>query len=153
VRRPTWRFWAAVAAVAALYAVLGYWLSGSATAEEWLYRTGLTAAAILPVAFVAIYTAIGLWTDTPAKWWKDEIGASLVIAALSLVPLAAPLAWVFWFDGGSLRASWIAWLEVSGPCVSALAWLRLCIVWVRTAAAGRHAGGAHEVTATPPGGA
>jgi hypothetical protein len=133
MRGPTWRFWAGVAVTAALYALLGYWLSGSDAAEGWLYRLGLTAATFIPLIFVAVYTWIGLRTRTRAKWWTDEIGSSLVIAALSLVPVCGPLAWVFWFMGGSLHASWLAWLEVSGPCVSALAWLRLIWVWVRTA--------------------
>jgi hypothetical protein len=139
-RAPTWRLWASVGVAVALYCVLGYWLSGSSNAEEWLYRIGLTAATFIPLIFVGVYTYIGLATKTPAKWWRDDIGSSLVIAALSLVPLAAPLAWVFWYDGGNLRSSWVAWLEVSGPCVSALAWLRLCAVWVRTASRGRRAG-------------
>jgi hypothetical protein len=114
-----------------LWAGTGYWLSSNGSAEAWLFRVGLTGAALAPVLFVAVYTWIGLSGRAPAAWWKDEIGTALVIAALTLVPLAAPLAYTFWLQGGVLTSTWLAWLEVSGPCVSALAWLRLCVMWIR----------------------
>lgn len=136
-RRPTWRLWAGIAAGAVLYAAAGYWLSGNGNVEEWLYRIGLTTATLAPLAFVAVYTWIGLRGKVAAAWWRDELGTALVIAALTLVPIAGPLAWTFWFQGGALHQSWLAWLEVSGPCVSALAWLRLCVMWVRLSH-GRH---------------
>lgn len=128
--QPGWRLWAGIAAGAALWAAAGFWLSGNGSVEAWLYRIGLTIAAVAPLMFVAIYTWIGLRTDVPAAWWRDELGTMLVIAALTLVPIAAPLAYVFWFMGGQLHQSWLAWLEVSGPCVSAVAWLRLCWMWL-----------------------
>ena len=134
-KRPTWRMWAAITAAAAGYAATGYWLSGNGNVEEWLYRAGLTGATLIPVAFVVIYTQIGFRPGTEVPWWRAEIGSSLVLAALSLVPLAGPLAWVFWFNHGMLTVSWVAWLAVSGPCVSALAWLRLCWVWHRVSRA------------------
>lgn len=130
-RLPWWRPWAGIVAGAALWAAAGYWLSGNGAAEAWIFRVGLTVASIAPVAFVAIYTGIGLRGRAEAAWWQDEVGSALVIAALTLVPITWPLAWVFWVDGGNLTQSWLAWLEVSGPCVSAVAWLRLCWVWLR----------------------
>lgn len=129
--RPDWRLWAVIAAVAALWAGTGWWLSGNGSVEAWLYRIGLTVAALAPLLFTGIYTWIGLYGNVPAAWWRDEIGTALVVAALTLVPVTWPLAWVFWFQGGSLHSSWLAWLAVSGPCVSALAWLRLCWMWLR----------------------
>lgn len=128
-RRPTWRTAGLVAGGCALYAVLGYWLSSNGQVEEWLYRIGLTAATVVPVAFVAVYTWAGL--RGTGAWWTDEIGTALVLAALSVIPVTAPLAWTFWVHGGILRSSWDAWLEVSGPCVTALAWARLCWIWLR----------------------
>lgn len=133
--RVTWRTWAWLAACIGAYAGGGYWLSGNGTVEEWLYRIGLTAAAVAPVLFTIIYTVFGLRGS--AKWWRNSIGTALVQAALTLVPIAGPLAYVFWFMGGNLHSSWLAWLEVSGPVVSALAWLRLCVLWLRLHAAGR----------------
>lgn len=133
-RRPGWRLWAGIAAGACAYAGAGYWLSGNGTAEEWLYRAGLTAATVLPVLFTAVYTATG------AQWWRDDIGTSIVLAALSVVPTAAPLAYVFWCNGGVLTSSWLAWLEVSGPALTALALARMCRVWLRTSRASRDGG-------------
>lgn len=131
VRRPGWRLLAVIAIGAAVWAATGFWLSSNGNVEEWLYRIGLTVAALAPLLFVGIYSWIGLYGRVAAAWWKDEVGTALVIAALTLVPLAAPLAYVFWFQGGVLTSTWLAWLEVSGPCVSALAWLRLCWIWLR----------------------
>ncbi len=133
-RRVTWRSWAALAAGLAVYAALGWWWSGDGTAEAWLYRIGLTAAAVLPLAFTAVYTATG------ARWWKDDIGTSIVLAALSVVPTAAPLAYVFWAEGGVLTSTWLAWLEVSGPALTALALARMWRVWLRSSRASRIVG-------------
>ena len=130
-RSPGSRLLVAAGALAVLWAGTGWWLSSDDAVEAWLYRIGLTGAALAPVIFVAVYTWIGLYGNVPAAWWKDEIGTALVTAALTLVPVTAPLAVVFWFYGGHLTATWLAWLAVSGPCVSALAWLRLCLIWLR----------------------
>lgn len=131
----TWRAWAWLGAAVGVYIGCGYWLSGNGTVEEWLYRTGLTAATVAPLLFAGIYTVLGL--RGAAKWWRNPIGTALVQAALTLVPIAGPLAWVFWADNGMLTSSWLAWVEVSGPVVSALAWLRLCALWLYLGHAGR----------------
>lgn len=136
-RRPGWRLWGTALILAVVWAASGYWLSSDGNAEMWIYRIGLTAATIAPLLFVGVYTWLGLSKRVPAAWWRDEIGTSLVIAAASLIPIAAPLAYVFWFENGMLTSSWLAWLEVSGPCVSAIAWIRLCEIWVRMARARR----------------
>lgn len=128
-RKVTWRSWIALAAALAAYGVLGWWWSGNGTVEEWLYRIGLTAASVLPIAFAVVY-------GMRAKFWKNEIGTAVVLAALSIVPTAAPLAYVFWFNGGMLTSSWLAWLEVSGPALSAIALARMCWIWLRISRAG-----------------
>lgn len=128
MRRVTWRTWASLAVLGAAYGTCGFWLSGNGTVEEWLYRAGLTAATFAPLLFTGTYTVLGL--RGPAKWWRNPIGTALVQAALTLVPIAGPLAYVFWFMNGMLTSSWLAWVEVSGPVVSALAWLRLCVLWL-----------------------
>jgi hypothetical protein len=135
MRHVTWRTWAWLAALAGVYLGCGFWLKGNGTVEEWMYRLGLTAATIAPLLFAGVYTALGL--AGPAKWWRNPIGTALVQAALSLVPIAGPLAWVFWVDNGILTSSWLAWIEVSGPVVSAVAWLRLCVLWLYLNRAGR----------------
>ena len=130
IRKVTWRFWAVLAAALVAYAALGYWWSGNGTAEAWLYRIGLTAATVMPVAFVAVYSAA-------ARWWRNEVGSALCLSALAVVPTVAPLAYAFWFDGGVLTSSWLAWLAVSGPALSALALGRMSFVWARLWRSGR----------------
>jgi hypothetical protein len=131
MRRVAWRSWAVLAAALAAYAALGWLWSSNGTVEAWLYRIGLTAAAILPVVFTAVYTATG------ARWWANKIGSALVLAALSVVPTTAPLAYVFWWNGGRLTSSWLAWLAVSGPALAALALGRMCWVWAALYRAGK----------------
>lgn len=126
IRRVTWRFWAGIVLGCAAYGLIGWWESGRSSAELlWLYRIGLTAATFVPLLFTVVYTALG------AKWWRNEIGASIVLAAISLIPIVLPLATALWFYNGVVSPSWLVWLEVSGPALAALAWLRLCWVWLR----------------------
>jgi hypothetical protein len=134
MKRVTWRTWAWLAVCVGAWLGCGFWLKSNGTVEAWTYRTGLTVAAAAPVLFVAIYTVLGL--TGAAKWWRNNLGTALVQAALTLVPITAPLALVLWVDNGSL-STWLAWIEVSGPVLSALAWLRLCVLWLRLHRAGR----------------
>ena len=134
MREVTWRFWVALLLGLAAYGVLGWWWSGNGNVEEWTFRVGLTAASVLPVIFTIVYS-------TQAKWWKNDIGTAVVCAIMSIVPTAAPLAYVFWFMGGVLHSSWLAWLEVSGPCLTTLALGWASYVWLRTARGKKKAGG------------
>lgn len=140
-RPPGWRLWGTIGVLAALYAIAGYWLSSNGNVEMWLYRIGLTVATVLPLCFTLVYSFL-------ARWWKDEIGTSVVLAILSVVPTAGPLAWVFWFNGGVLTSTWLAWLEVSGPVLTSLALARMCWVWLRTSWEAKYP--AHVVTEENP---
>ena len=128
----TWRTWAILGLGVLGYLAAGMWLQHDDFAEAWMYRLGLTAAAIMPLVFTGIYTWFGLSKTRPAaKWWRNRLGTAIVIAALSLVPIAGPLAWVFWVDDGNLTPGWLAWIEVSGPLVSSAAWLWVSWLWLR----------------------
>ena len=131
LRKITWRFWAGLAAGLVAYGAIGWWWSSDGTTEAWLYRVGLTAATVLPLAFAVVY-------GIHAKFWRNEVGTAVVLAALSIVPTVAPLAYVFWFNGGQLTTSWLAWLAVSGPALSAIALAWMCWIWLRI---GREGGG------------
>lgn len=124
IKKTTWRYWTVVGVGLAVYGLLGWWWSSNGMTEEWLYRIGLTLASVTPILFAIIY-------GVQAKWWRNEIGSSIVLTALSMVPLAAPLAYVFWFNHGRLITSWLAWLAVSGPCLAALGLARMSWVWLR----------------------
>lgn len=139
--KTTRRQWTGLILGIALYVAFGYYWSGNGNIEEWLYRIGLTAATMIPLLFTGIYTFFGLSAGPSAKWWRQSLGTALVLAALSVVPITAPLAIVFWFYHGMLTATWLAWLEVSGPVLSALAWLRITQLWVRMRAVEKKIGG------------
>lgn len=125
LRRVTWRSWAGLALVLGAYVGAGFWLGHDAAIEEMVYKWGLLAASVAPFALVAVYAASG------NKFWRNNVGTALVQAALCMVPVAGPLAYVFWVDNGLLTSSLLAWIEVSGPVLSALALLRLCWVLLR----------------------
>lgn len=125
LKRVTWRSWAALAVLLGAYTGLGFAYGSNGTVEADIYKWGLLAASFAPLVFIAVYTASG------AKWYRNDIGSALVQAALCMIPIAGPLAWVFWVNHGVLTTSLLAWVEVSGPALSALAMLRLCYVFLR----------------------
>jgi hypothetical protein len=125
LRRVTWRSWAGLGLVLAAYVGLGFWFGSNGNVEALIYKWGLLAASVAPFALIAVYTA------SRNKWWSNDLGTALVQTALCMIPIAAPLAYVFWVDGGMLTSSLLAWVEVSGPVLSTLAMLRLCWVFAR----------------------
>lgn len=128
--------WAVAAAGAIAYICLGFGFEHDNTAEEWLYRTGLTAGFAVPLVFVAGWTVLGLASKRPAAmWWRTSLGTALVLAAFTLSYMTGPLAWTFWRDNGMLTPSWLGWIEVSSPGVGALVWLWICWLWLRVRAA------------------
>lgn len=149
-QRVTGRAWAAVALAIAAYIGCGFGFEHNGTVEAWLYRLGLTGVALVAPVFVGIYTFIGLRNKRPpARWWRTRLGSVFVAAALAQVPAFAPLAWVFWFDGGVLTSSWLAWAAVAGPAVAALTWATACVLWLQvyvadSAMSASHADGGAE---------
>ena len=125
LRIVTWRSWAALGALLAIYIGCGFWLSSNGTAEELLYKWGLLALTVAPLLLIAIYGASG------NRFWGNDIGSALAVLAFGITWTAWPLAYVFWFLHGMLTVSWLAWIEVSGPALVALAILRLCFVFLR----------------------
>lgn len=125
LRAVTWRSWAAIAAILCAYIGLGFWFSSNGTAEELLYKWGLTALAVAPVVLMSVYLASG------NRFWRNDVGAAIAVLSFGLTWTAWPLAYTFWFLHGMLTTSWLAWIEVSGPALIALAVLRLCYVFLR----------------------
>lgn len=125
LKQITWRSWAVIAALAGAYTGLGFWFGGNGIVEEALYKWGLLAASLAPLVLIGVYTLTG------NRWYANDVGSAIVQIKLCVVVLVAPLAWVFWFQGGMLRPGFLAWAEVSAPALVALAMLRLCYVFVR----------------------
>jgi hypothetical protein len=125
LRRVTWRSWTALAVILGAYTGLGFWFGGNGTVEELLYKWGLLAASLAPLLLIGVYTATG------NRWYANDVGSAIVQIKLCVILLAAPLAWVFWVQGGMLKPGFLAWAEVSAPVLVALAMLRLCWVFIR----------------------
>jgi hypothetical protein len=125
LRRVTWRSWAAVAAALGTYTALGLLLGGNGAVEGALYKWGLLGASIAPFVLILVYAATG------NRFWANDVGSAIVQVKLCIVAFAAPLAWVFFFQGGMLRPGFVAWAEVSAPALVTLALLRLCYVFWR----------------------
>lgn len=135
LKRVTWRSWAVLAILLGAYVGLGFAYGSNGLAEATIYKWGLLGAALAPLAFVAVYAGSG------AKPWRNDVGAALIQAALCMIPIAGPLAWVFWVNHGVLTTSLLAWIEVSGPVLSSLAMLRLCWVVTRIQRHGKNGDG------------
>ena len=125
LKRITWRSWAVIAAVLGAYTALGLLLGGDGAVEEALYKWGLLGASIAPFVLTGVYAATG------NKFWRNDVGSAIVQVKLCIVLFAAPLAWVFFFQGGMLKPGFVAWAEVSAPALVTLALLRLCWVFWR----------------------
>lgn len=116
LRRVTWHVWAATVLLEVAYLVLG-WLAlrSNGIVENWIYRFGLTGAALMPFVFIAAYSLTG------QRWWMNDLGTGIVLVLWCFVPSFAPLAWVFWFNSGRLTNSMLGWIAVSGPAGATIA--------------------------------
>jgi hypothetical protein len=125
LRRVTWRSWAVIAAALGTYTALGLLLGGNGAVEGALYKWGLLGASLAPLLLILVYTITG------NRWYGNDVGSAIVQVKLCIILFAAPLAWVFFFQGGMLRPGFVAWAEVSAPALVTLALLRLCYVFWR----------------------
>lgn len=125
LKRVTWRSWTAVAVLLGAYVALGLVYGGNGAVEEQLYKWGLLGASLAPLLLILAYSLSG------NRWWRNDVGSAIVQIKLCVVLLTAPLAWVFWAQGGMLKPGFLAWAEVSAPLLVALAMLRLCYVFLR----------------------
>jgi hypothetical protein len=125
LRRVTWRSWAVIAAALGTYTALGLLLGGNGAVEGALYKWGLLGASLAPLLLILVYTITG------NRWYGNDVGSAIVQVKLCIILFAAPLAWVFFFQGGMLRPGFVAWAEVSAPALVTLALLRLCWVFWR----------------------
>ncbi len=142
LKRITWRSWTVITVLLGAYTGLGFAYGGNGNVEVRLYRWDLLAATLAPLLLVAVYSLSG------NRWWRNDVGSAIVQVKLCVVALVAPLAWVFWFQGGLLRPGFLAWAEVSAPGLVALAMLRLCYVFIRIRRAGNGKNGSGEEQVT-----
>lgn len=128
LRRVTWRFWAVLGLIIAVWMACGWRWAGNGTVDERLYQVGLTAEFFIPVVFVFVYTFV-----LRKPWWNNNVGTNLVLFALSAMPSAGPLAYVFLFNHGMLTSSLLAWVAIGGPLAASLLLGWRCLIWLQIA--------------------
>jgi hypothetical protein len=110
----------------ALAIILGLTWNPSGGQADWIFKIGTLGATVAPLGLCGIYTVTG------NKWWTNTLGTALIQSLLSIVVIAAPLAWAIWKDHGMITGGLCAWLEVAGPLLAAVTITRLCVVFAST---------------------
>lgn len=121
-----WWFWAGLAAGVAAWLVAGFTVPQTTNMND-VYNVAAVAAFAAAFLFVVIYTIAGL--AGPAKWWRTNIGTYLVLAAVSVMAVVAPVAFAVIFNHGLLDTWWWAWAYVGGHFLAAAVWALLG--WLR----------------------
>lgn len=123
-----WPFWAGLGTVAAAWLILGFTLPQTINLNDVFNGVSLAAwgAAFL---FIVVYTVAGMLG--PAKWWRNNIGTFLVLAAVSVLTVVGPTAYAVLFNHGVIDTWWLAWSWVAGHFLTAAMWLSLALLWVR----------------------
>lgn len=129
MRHVSWRWAGPAAALAiALYVAAGvHW--GARADGNLLYNIGSVTACTAALAFIAIYTAIGV--RGPAKWWQSDLGVLLVTAVAATLPTLGTITYAVLFHGGLVNTLPLAWTLIGGTYVWALTWLYLSWVIIR----------------------
>lgn len=131
MRKITWRFWLTSSALVVAYFIIGMSARVQAHADLWLYRVGLTGTTLVAIVFILGYTLYGLTVRGAARWWKTDLGTSLVVVTAAFLPSFGALAYVFDFKNGMLLPGFLAWVALSGPLIEALALTWRSYVWLR----------------------
>ena len=128
MRRVDRRFWVAAAMLAAAYTVAGFAWGKTAPLND-LYDVAGVGTFCAAVLFITVYTVQGL--RGPAKWWRNDIGTSLVIAKVGIAAITGPIAFAVIWNHGLINTQWWAWAEIGGTYMCGLAVLWLSWLWLR----------------------
>ena len=132
-----WPFWAILGAGAAVWLVLGFCLPEQSTNLNDVFNVAALATFAAALLFIVVYTVAGL--TGPAKWWRNNVGTYLVLAAASVMAIVGPTAYAVLFHGGVIDTWWLAWAYVGGHFLAATMWALLGWLWVRNAGNGHAA--------------
>ena len=128
-----WPFWAILGAGAAAWLMLGFTLPQTINMNDVFNGVAL-ATFFAALAFIIVYTVAGL--VGPAKWWRNNIGTYLVLAAASVLAIVGPVTYAVLFHHGVIDTWWLAWAYVGGHALAATMWLLLALLWARNRPAG-----------------
>lgn len=123
-----WPFWAGLGAAVAVWLVLGFTLPQTINLND-IFNVAALSAFFAALAFIAVYTIAGL--TGPAKWWRSNVGTYLVLAAVSVLLIVAPIAFAVMFHHGLLNTWWWAWTYVCAHFLAAAMWAALGWLWLR----------------------
>ena len=124
-----WQFWAALGAAAVVWLVLGLTVPQQDINLNDVFNGVALAAFFSALAFCVVYTVAGLLG--PAKWWRNNIGTYLVLAAASVMAIVGPVAYAVLFHHGVIDTFWLGWAYVGGHFLAAVMWGLLALVWIR----------------------
>lgn len=126
MRLVSWRFWAALAALAGTWIGLGFIWDTSSTAIKWFSDTGIVAVPVAVLIFMIVYGIIG-------KWWKTDFGNRLVMLPLSAMWIALMLVWAVFFHKGLINTPLSAWMFTGGYLFQAGMLFWGSFLWIRAA--------------------
>lgn len=128
MRAIRWPFWAILGAGFAAWLVLGLTLPQSVNLND-VFNVAAVATFLAAALFIVVWTVAGL--TGPRKWWTNNVGTYLVLAAASVLCIVGPIAYAVAFHHGVLNTWWLAWCYVGGHFLAAAVWALLGWLWVR----------------------
>lgn len=126
------RAWLAVLAALLAYGVTGIFCYHDVRLSVWLDKGATIALAFACVLFVAVYTVLGL--RGRAKWWRNDIGMTLVIKTLCLAVALVPLIIAEFFTLSLLADEIAVWVITGALGTAAFMIFWRSWIWLRIAA-------------------
>jgi hypothetical protein len=109
--------WIIAPIAVAAWVVLGHFYATSPRLG-WLPDWVQVAAAVCPLAFVILYTVLGLTGG--AKWWRTDMGTNFVWLELAVFTTAGSVAWAVLFAHGLINTPLRAWIYIGGSLAGAV---------------------------------
>jgi len=124
--------WIIGAVLLAAYIAMGFaWSSDGAVLtgmSQWVF----VANSISPALFIIVYTLIGFsHSGWAGRWWKTDLGLTLVWVKAAVIAQSGVLAWTFLFHGGQLTGPLAAWLFLGGPIAASLIIFWRTLIFIR----------------------
>jgi hypothetical protein len=132
VERVRWWHSAIFAALTAAYIIwglTGYDTKITTSEVVHIYGAGCVVACSAALAFMAIYTALGLRPGR-AGWWTNQTGYSLIVLAGAVAAGFAVQSWAALVNGGPINTPTTEWLFVGSVWLTGLALISLCLLWI-----------------------
>lgn len=131
VKVVTWKFWVGVATATIAYVLILIGVGNNNVVLELTYKLGLTATTLIALAFVLGSIFFSL-SKNSTRMWKSDLGGSVLLVKIALIPSFGGLAWTFLFDDGILRPGVNASITLTGPLLLAFALCWTFIAWGRS---------------------